>query len=306
MKIKRRNFLGSAETQMRGKKNAEGRNVTTRHGRIVLVTLALTVALTLCGYSSLPAQVLTSQPQESANGASSHDAMAMGDMQHDHPMHESAPGPHWSDTEWSVLNHRGAGWFIFFWGLAALIAGLQWPRRTWLRFLPPLVLFGLVEFLFLRNDPEAWPIGPIGWWASLRDPEVLQHRVFLLLLLLVAIVELLRAADRLPPLLRKFPLPSLAVFGGVYLFFHNHGGLEMQQMMQRMSDPAMASSPAMKTMMASMDLVKHEHLWFSISGFGLAVAKLLGDTGRLKGCLGATLWSAFAIVLGIYMMGYTD
>jgi hypothetical protein len=169
-----------------------------------------------------------------------------------------------------------------------------------------LALFGLVEFLFLRNDPEAWPIGPIGLWASLKDPEVLQHRVFLLLLLVMAVIELLRATDRLPPLLCKFALPGLAVFGGVYLFFHKHGGLEMQQMMQHMSEPAMASSSAMKGMMASMDLVKHEHLWFSISGFGLAAAKLLADTGRLKGRLGATLWSGFAIILGIYMMGYIE
>src|SRR5262245_33631467 len=62
---------------------------------------------------------------------------------------------------WSIFNHRGAGWFILVWGAAALVVGLQWPRRTWARFVPPLVLFAMVEFLFLRNDPEAWPTGPI-------------------------------------------------------------------------------------------------------------------------------------------------
>lgn len=204
---------------------------------------------------------------------------------------------------WSVFNHRGAGGFIFFWGLTALVAGLQGPKKTWVRFVPPLVLFGMVEFLLLRNDPEAWPTGPIGLWASLKDPEVFQHRVFLLLLLAIAVVELLRAADRLPPFLQKFALPGLAVFGGVYLFFHKHGGAGMEQMM---ADPAMASSPSMATMMASMEVVKHEHMWFSIFAFGLASAKLLADGGRLKGRLGATLWTLFAIVMGIYMMGYTE
>lgn len=273
---------------------------------MMLVTLALSLAL--ARFSSLLALSPSFQSQEDATGTSSHDAMAMGSTQHAHalPANENTPGAHWSDTEWSVFNHRGAGWFIFFWGLTALIAGLQWPRRTWLRFLPAMALFGLVEFLFLRNDPETWPLGPIGFRASLKDPEVLQHRVFVLLLLVMAVVELLRAADRLPPLACKFALPSLAVLGGIYLFFHQHGGLEMQQMMQHMSDPAMASSPAMKSMMASMDLVKHEHLWFSISGFGLAIARMLADTGRLKGRLGATLWSGFAIVLGTYMMGYVE
>jgi hypothetical protein len=212
----------------------------------------------------------------------------------------SAPDP---GIQWSIFNHRGAGWFIFFWGLTALLAGLQWPRSTWLRFVPPMVLFGMVEFLFLRNDPETWPTGPIGLWDSLRDPEVFQHRVFLLLLLAIAIVELLRAADRLPPVLQRFALPGLAVFGGVYLFFHKHGGMDMAQMM---ADPKLASSPAMGAMMASMDLVKHEHMWFSIFAFGLAAAKLLADGGKLKGRLGTTLWSVFAIAMGVYMMGYTE
>lgn len=248
-----------------------------------LMALAFSAVLTLLG-SSLAAQAPSSPPQEGAAGASGHSTMDAG-------------------TAWSVFNHRGAGWFIFLWGLTALVAGLQWPCRTWLRFVPPLVLLGMVEFLFLRNDPEAWPVGPVGLWASLKDPEVLQHRVFLLLLLAIAIVELLRAADRLPPILQTFALPGLAVSGGVYLFFHKHGGIGMEQMM---SDPAMASSPAMKTMMGSMDLVKHEHMWFSILAFGLAAGKLLADSGRLKGRLGATLWLFFAIILGIYMMGYTE
>jgi len=213
---------------------------------------------------------------------------------------EAGPDP---GVQWSIFNHRGAGWFIFVWGLAALVVGLQWPRKTWWRFAPPMVLFGMVEFLFIRNDPEAWPTGPIGLWASLKDPEVFQHRVFLLMLLGIAVIELLRAAGRLPPFLYKFGLPVLAVGGGVYLFFHKHGGEGMEKMM---ADPSMASSPAMDKMMASMAVVKHEHMWFSIFGFGLAAAKLLADAGKLKGRLGATLWTLFAIVLGLYMMGYTE
>ncbi len=204
---------------------------------------------------------------------------------------------------WSIFNHRGAGFFILLWGLTALVAGLQWPKRTWWRFVPPMVLFGMVEFLFIRNDPEAWSTGSIGLWESLRDPEVFQHRVFLVLLLAIAVVELLRAADRLPPALQKYAVPALAVAGGVYLFFHKHGGAGMEQMM---ADPNAASSPNMAAMMASMDVVKHEHMWFSFLGFGLAGGKLLADGGRLKGRLGACLWCLFAIVLGAYMMGYTE
>jgi putative copper resistance protein D len=275
-----------------------------RYGRTLLGALAFAAAVALFE-SPLVAQETASEPQKGATGVAGGGAMDMGNVQHDHnmPMPGTTSAAPVSDTDYSIFNHRGAGLFILFWGLTALVAGLQWPRRTWVRFVPPLTLLGLVEFLFLRNDPEAWPIGPIGFWASLKDPEVFQHRVFVFLLLWIAIVELLRAADRLPPLLQKFALPGLALFGGIYLFSHKHGGTAMAQMM---SDPAMASSPAMQDMMASMKLVKHEHLWFSICGFGLGAAKLLADTGRLKGRLGATLWSVFAIILGVYMMGYTQ
>jgi putative copper resistance protein D len=270
----------------------------TKNGRAVLAALVFIMAWILCGHSSVVA----------AASASSPSPMIMTDMQHANTMSnpESLPASPVSGTEWSVFNHRGAGWFIFLWGLTAFIAGLQWPRRTWFRFVPPFALFGLVEFLFLRNDPKTWPIGPIGFWISFQDPAVFQHRVFVLLILAIGIIELLRAADKLPPLLQKYALPGLAVFGGVYLFFHKHGGLEMQQMMQHVSDPAMATNPVMRNMIATMNLVKQQHVWFSLFGFGLAAAKLLADTGRLGGRIGATLWPIFAMLMGLYMFGYTE
>jgi copper resistance protein D len=208
--------------------------------------------------------------------------------------------------EWSEYNHRAAGWFLFFWGLTALAVGLQWPRKTWIRFAPGVVLLGMVEFLFVRNDPESWPTGAIGLWASLRDPEVFQHRVYLILLLLIALVELLRAADKLTPFYYKYALPILATLGGIYLFFHKHGGAAMQQMMAHASDPKVASNPMFQSMIAAMKTIKHEHMMFSIFGFGLAAAKLLADMGKIKGRLGATLWTLFAIILGVYMMGYVE
>jgi hypothetical protein len=263
-----------------------------------MITLALIVACIFLGYFSLSA----------ARGDSTPAPMTMGNAQSSQTTQdlESQPATPVSAKEWSVFNHRGAGFFLLLWGLTALIAGLQWPRRTWVRFVPSLMLFGLVEFLVLRNDPKAWPNGPYGFWISFADPSVVQHRIFVLLLLLLAIIELLRAADRLPSLLRVFAVPSLAVFGAIYLFFHIHGGLEAQHMMQHASDPAMASSPAMKSMLATMSLVKSEHFWFSAIGFGFAAAKLLADGGILRGRLGATLWPLFATALGVYMLGYTE
>lgn len=292
---------------------------------IVLTVLAMAAGFALLGSENRPvmAQAVQPVPHKENPGAASQPpgdgSMPGMKMANDgqtmnpdgkSPGHamvmEGDDSVRFTGKEWSEFNHRGAGWFLFFWGLTALIAGLQWPRKTWWRFAPGVVLIGLVEFLFIRNDPESWPIGSVGLWASLRDPEVFQHRVFVILLILIALVELLRAGDKLAPFFARYALPGLAVIGGVYLFFHKHGGAAMQNMAQQMSDPAVASSPAMQSMMAAMKTMKHEHLWFSLIGFGLAGAKLLADTGRLKGRLGATLWTLFAIALGIYMMGYVE
>jgi hypothetical protein len=246
-------------------------------------------AMNMQGMASSPAPAASAQDQTSLANAP-----------------DSAPASPVSGTDWSIFNHRGAGLFILLWGLTAFLAGLQWPRRTWLRFAPPFALFGLVEFLIIRNDPKVWPIGPIGFWVSFQDPAVFQHRVFVLLILGIAIIELLRAADRLPPLARVYALPALAVFGAIFLFFHQHGGPAAQHMMSQMSDKTMATDPSMRAMAATMHQIKFEHVWFSVCGFGLAAAKLLADAGILKGRLGATLWSVFAIALGAYMLSYTE
>lgn len=218
----------------------------------------------------------------------------------------AAPVEHpWcQDNVWSTFNHRAAGWFLLVWGLVAFTAGIEWPRRTWKRYAAPMVLFGLAEFLFFRNDPEAWPVGPMSFWASLHDPEDLQHRVFLLLVILIAVVELLRAADRLSPLAAKYALPALGTIGGTYLFFHKHGGAAMAAMTSHAQQTGAGSN--MQQVMASMSLIRHEHLWFSIFGFALAAAKLLGDTGRLKGRWATALWPVFAVFLGGYMIGYVE
>ena len=53
----------------------------------------------------------------------------------------------------------------------------------------PLALLGLAVFLAIRSDPEVWPMGYVGIWASLRDVEVLQHRIFVLLIVVFAVFE---------------------------------------------------------------------------------------------------------------------
>ena len=123
-----------------------------------------------------------------------------------------------ADIAWSEYNHHWAGIFVVAIGLLALLnqAGLRWARH-W-----PLLFLGLAGFLFLRSDPETWPLGDIGFFESFRDVEVLQHRLFVLLIVIFALFEWrVRATDRRTgwtPMV--FPLMTAA--GGALLLTHSH------------------------------------------------------------------------------------
>ena len=85
------------------------------------------------------------------------------------------------DVAWSEYNHHWAGIFVMLIGVLALIQHSRWGRwaRHW-----PLLFMALAAFLFFRADEEAWPIGQIGFFESMRDVEVAQHRIFELLMVL--------------------------------------------------------------------------------------------------------------------------
>src|SRR5438876_543178 len=81
------------------------------------------------------------------------------------------------ERAWSEYNHHWAGFFVVTMGALAIlhVLGVR-AARHW-----PLVFLGLATFLFVRNDPRAWPLGPAGFWEGLTLPVGLQHRPCVLL-----------------------------------------------------------------------------------------------------------------------------
>lgn len=128
-----------------------------------------------------------------------------------------------SDIAWSEYNHHWSGIFVLAAGFLALLAqaGIR-PARHW-----PLLFIGLGFFLFIRSDPEVWPLGQIGLIESLRDVETLQHRAFLVLIFGFAIFEwrvqrrgIASEAGRAGWQPLVFPL--VAALGGALLLTHQH------------------------------------------------------------------------------------
>ncbi len=122
------------------------------------------------------------------------------------------------DIAWSEYNHHWAGLFVLVIGLLALLhrAGLRWARH-W-----PLVFLGLGAFLFVRSDPEVWPLGNIGVFESLRDVEVVQHRVFVLLAVALGLFEWAVRTGRLRSQKAALAFPLLCALGGALLLTHQH------------------------------------------------------------------------------------
>lgn len=94
-------------------------------------------------------------------------------------------------------------------------------RARWARHWP-LLFLGLAMFMFVRNDPRAWPLGPAGFWETLALPDVLQHRLAVVLVAALGVLEWLVRTGRLRSQrwALLFPLPCAA--GEALLLTHSH------------------------------------------------------------------------------------
>jgi putative copper resistance protein D len=120
---------------------------------------------------------------------------------------------------WSEYNHHTAGFFVFAMGVLALLE--RTGRARWARHWP-LLLLGLAAFMFVRNDPRAWPLGPAGFWESMALPDVLQHRLVVLIVVAFGLFEWLVRIGALARPGWRFVFPIVCAVGGAMLLTHSH------------------------------------------------------------------------------------
>jgi copper resistance protein D len=130
-------------------------------------------------------------------------------------LHINTPG----DIAWSEYNHTWAGVAVLLMGLLALLSRNKYFRwaRIW-----PLMFLGLAVFLFLRADPENWPLGPYGFWASFSSSDVLQHRIAVVLIILFAIFQYRVETNRVKSQAAALVFPAVCALGGALLLTHTH------------------------------------------------------------------------------------
>lgn len=123
------------------------------------------------------------------------------------------------DIAWSEYNHHISGVFVLLIGLLALAeksGHAPWARH-W-----PLLFIVMAGFLFMRSEAEGWPFGSLSLGESLRDPEFVQHKLFMVLMTVFAVFEWSVRVDLLKRRAASYVFPLLSAAGGTMLLTHSH------------------------------------------------------------------------------------
>jgi copper resistance protein D len=124
-----------------------------------------------------------------------------------------------ADRAWSEYNHNCAGLVVFLMGILALLSRSRY--FSWAK-IWPLSFLLLAIFLFFRADPENWPMGPNGFWASFAVTDVLQHRMAVLLIIVFAIFQYRVETNRVQSMAAALVFPAVCALGGAVLLTHTH------------------------------------------------------------------------------------
>ena len=128
-------------------------------------------------------------------------------------------------TAYSEFNHHLAGLFVILIGLSELRPALGIRALSWARLLLPGASLLMGSYLLIWSDHDAWPVGSISFTGTYvsDDWEMIQHKLFGIVALLIGMIELFRRTGRLEHVLWRVPLPAFAIIGGLSLFLHSHG-----------------------------------------------------------------------------------
>lgn len=189
----------------------------------------------------------------------------------------------------SEFNHHLAGLLVLLAGLLILAEANLRERWPLIRHIWPLCFIVSGVFVLVFSDTELWPFGSQSWYFGLtHHPEVLQHKVFGLLLLLVGLIELRRTRGELKSTWSAWVFPAIAVTGSVMLFFHDHHGM------------------AAPNHMELMHRIQSQHVSFALTGFGIALSKGLAESRFPWRQFFERLFPALLIVLGALLLVYAE
>jgi putative copper resistance protein D len=187
-----------------------------------------------------------------------------------------------ADIAWSEYNHHLAGLLVLAIGLLALFdrTGKAPWARNW-----PLLFLLLAGFLWFKADPEVWPLGEVGFWASLRDPEVVQHRIFVALIAGFGIFEWRVRTGRILKPRAALVFPFIVALGAALLLTHSHALSNIKEQL----------------------LIELSHVPLALAGMTAGAARWLelrldGPGSRVAGWV----WPPAFMVVGLILLFYRE
>lgn len=191
-------------------------------------------------------------------------------------------------TAFSEFNHHFAGLCDMAFGLAELGHALQYPLPLWTRLVLPGALGIVGGFVLIWSDHEAWPIGSLGFRETFfgQDREIVEHKSYGILALLVALCEMLRRLGRVRHPMWAAPLVMVTLAGSLWLFVHSHG-----------DHPALIK-------------IQFQHSLLAIVGIGAALSKGLASwfsgTSSHVAKRWEVAWAGSVILFGLLLLVYSQ
>ena len=192
----------------------------------------------------------------------------------------------------SEFNHHFAGLFVLLVGLLAMLEPYLATRFRFMRYFWCALFWIPGVYLLILSDPESWPVGDQSLhYVLTQNMQVLQHKVFSLLLLGLGLVEYLRARNQLRAQWTIALFPAMAAAGAMLLLFHSSavhaGGMDAAAHL-------------------AMQKIELQHIGFAAVGFGIALTKAIADTGRFQARLMRILFALLLVLLGGLLITYTE
>lgn len=248
--------------------------------------LVLSLFPLLALFFSVAPLLVFAQNAQDASAHHHHDGMSM-DMPMDNP---AAQAKLLADKKESEFNHRLAGVFVILAGLFVLSSSRFQSRWPMIKYAWPLCFLLSGIFVLVFSDTELWPFGPKNWWIGITgNLEVLQHKTFSVILLILGTIEFLRARGTLKAAWSAWVFPALAVAGSVMLLFHAH-------------DAGMHGPDAMST----MERIQMQHLSYAALGACIAVSKGVSESPLPFRRASSYIWPTLMIALGVLLAFYTE
>jgi len=180
------------------------------------------------------------------------------------------------DIAYSLFMHHSSGIALVAIGLLILLDRLSLLPSKLTLVLIGCSWFAFGAFVFIKSDPEGWPIGPAGFLQSFSMPtagEWIQHKLLSLIPMLLGVYSV--SIRRVPPSTNvAYWAAGAALLGGIGLMIHRHLGHP------------------------DFDLVNLQHRIFALTAFFIAGGLLL-ERRR------AVAWRSkpFFVPLGIMILG---